>query len=336
MQQMRMENPTFDKNEMLQEQYGMFALAKMLTEAPDSPVTPETRMSFEMNPRRDITIPVLKRLSTSMGSGITCRATGDEGVSALFTPTFSYFHFAIDNIMHRYDNNDITEARMTMHKYKNMRNACLSTVNGLVGTMLSTYKTQVMKDKLLYAVASNTVNATYAQREFIMRDLDVMMQANRFGDGETFIVGNSGIQSEYYKLMESGMYNAVNKDQQTNKMLFLDNSIANATGKYATCYAVKTGSMALLFKFTPEQVAGDTRNNEEWGITDLPGFGKIGFHRYSTVGDHSSADDATTTGLTCSIKDTVVYSFGVAVVPAYNSDITTIANPIIKADIAAA
>ena len=64
---------------------------------------------------------------------------------------------------------------------------------------------------------------------------------------------------------------------------------------------------------------------------DLP----VGSHYYTAVGDQSQTAGAATADKTCNVKEYFGFSADVAFVIAYNSNPKTVANPIIKAQIAA-
>ena len=64
---------------------------------------------------------------------------------------------------------------------------------------------------------------------------------------------------------------------------------------------------------------------------DLP----VGSHYYTAVGDQSAIMGAATADLTCAVKEYFGFSVDVAYMVAYNSNPDTVANPIIKAEIAA-
>ena len=64
---------------------------------------------------------------------------------------------------------------------------------------------------------------------------------------------------------------------------------------------------------------------------DLP----VGSHYYTAVGDQSAIAGAASADMTCNVKEYFGFSVDVAFIIAYNSDPTTVANPIMKAQIAA-
>ena len=61
----------------------------------------------------------------------------------------------------------------------------------------------------------------------------------------------------------------------------------------------------------------------------------VGSHYYTAVGDQSQIAGDATADLTCAVKEYFGFSVDVAFLVAYNSEAAKVANPIIKAEIAA-
>ena len=77
-------------------------------------------------------------------------------------------------------------------------------------------------------------------------------------------------------------------------------------------------------------------NFHEWDIVRLPYIDlPVGSHYYTAVGDQSQTAGEASADMTCNVKEYFGFSADVAFVIAYNDNPTTVANPIIKAQIAA-
>jgi hypothetical protein len=75
-------------------------------------------------------------------------------------------------------------------------------------------------------------------------------------------------------------------------------------------------------------------NFHEWDVVRLPYIDlPVGSHYYTAVGDQSAIAGAASADMTCNVKEYFGFSVDVAYIVAYNSDPTTVANPIIKAEI---
>jgi hypothetical protein len=60
----------------------------------------------------------------------------------------------------------------------------------------------------------------------------------------------------------------------------------------------------------------------------------VGSHYYTAVGDQSAIAGAASADMVCNVKEYFGFSVDVAFLVAYNSDPTTVANPIIKVEVA--
>lgn len=138
------------------------------------------------------------------------------------------------------------------------------------------------------------------------------------------------------KLAQSGIYNEVNKQMEyANKVIHYTNNVTNETGKYGSFYAVEDGNVGILTRVDREALRRASANSHEWDVVRLPYIDMpVGSHYYTAVGDQSAIAGAATADLTCAVKEFFGFSLDVAFVVAYNSDPTTIANPIIKVEIA--
>jgi hypothetical protein len=151
------------------------------------------------------------------------------------------------------------------------------------------------------------------------------------------IIGNAGIESLIKKLAQHGIYNDVNKQMEyEDKIYHFTNNVVNETGKNGTFFAVEDGNVGVLTRVDRESLRRARANFHEWDVVRLPYIDlPVGSHYYTAVGDQSQVAGAASADMTCNVKEYFGFSADVAFVVAYNSDPTTVANPIIKAQIAA-
>lgn len=161
------------------------------------------------------------------------------------------------------------------------------------------------------------------------------MEANDFY-GKVNIIGNAGVKSILGKLMELGTYNEVDKSlEYEGKDFHFSNRLANAEGKYATFYAVEEGSVDMLYRYDRAAARGAQSGSHQWDVINMPFIDiPVGMHYYEEVGDQSTIAGAATADMVCDIKEYYGFSVDVAFIVAYNSAPTTLANPIIKAEVA--
>ena len=151
------------------------------------------------------------------------------------------------------------------------------------------------------------------------------------------VVGNAGVDSLIRKLAQHGVYNDVNKRMEfEGKVLHYTNNVNNEAGQNGTFYAVADGNVGVLTRVDREALRRTKANFHEWDVVRLPLIDlPVGSHYYTAVGDQSQIAGAATEDLTCAVKEYFGFSVDVAFLVAYNSDAANVANPIIKAEIAA-
>lgn len=330
MQQLRINNPMLDKNEFRARQYGAWDFAMM----PNNLVTNETRMMAASSMGRTIKIPVLNALTIETSSSRSCSGSDNDGVSALVEPSWHTISASFSMLRHRMDNNDISEQREWDQKMTALIYAFCKDADDHVLSTLSTNKNQVFNNPLNYTISSNTVNATWAQRNVLMNNLEVMMHSNDFA-GRLHIIGDGGVEAIMNELGEHAVYNDVNRALELNNKVFhFDRSLYDQY-KYATMYAALENTVTVLFRFTREQNGFETAPGHEFGKVYMPLFGhEVGYHKVTSVGDYHAKQGSGIDDMTCSILDTYIFDIDIAVVTSYNSAIATRPNPIIKANIA--
>lgn len=136
-----------------------------------------------------------------------------------------------------------------------------------------------------------------------------------------------------------GTFNEENKTLQfDNKRFHFSNSIANATGKKATGFAVADGSLGLLTRVEPDSIMKTKlKTGHEWDTLVLPGLGiETGTYTYEMAVDGSTLAPGATDHLTRTGEEVFDFAFDIAFVTPYNSNPASIPSPIIKFDIATA
>jgi hypothetical protein len=199
---------------------------------------------------------------------------------------------------------------------------------------LEAAKTQVFKDLLQYQQSSNVVEVPKQMATEILGDINPIMRANCYPE-MVHIIGNAGVDSLIRKLAEHGIYNDVNKRMEyDNKIIHYTNNVLNGQGKNGTFFAVADGNVGVLTRVDREALRRASANFHEWDVVRLPYIDlPVGSHYYTAVGDQSAIAGAASADMVCNVKEYFGFSVDVAYIVAYNSDPTTVANPIIKAEI---
>lgn len=335
MQNVRVNNPDFDKNEHRLSEYG--ALDFFYTQSLTNPLLTDTMKAEAIRSAgKTLQIPVLNYDGTiAVSNARTCVVADAENTSALVPVSFVTYQVGFTMVPAAYSNNEIDYARDFEAKIKKCARVLGAALDNAAIAILEANKTQVYADSLIYPVDGNAVQVPWESREDILGDIEPIMSANDFS-GSLHIVGNAGVNSLVRKMAEKGTYNIVDKGLELmGKNFHFTNRLANDSNKYATFYAVEEGNVDMLFRFDREAVRGAMGAGHEWDVVTMPYLNiPVGVHYYQAVGDQSGIAGEATEDLTCGIKEYYGFSVDVAFVTSYNSSLGTRANPIVKAEVA--
>ena len=338
LQNWRVENPQFDRNMTRPCEYGALDFFIEQTDAANSIISPNLRERALASIGNTVQIPVINYDSNVTVSNVrSCVIADNENTSALYTVVWATYAVGFTMVPAAYMNNEISYEHDFNRKMEKVCRALANSLDQGAVAALEANKTQVYKDKLQYTVTGNVVEVPTQMATEILGDINPLMRANCYPE-MIHIVGNAGVDSLVRKLAQHGVYNDVNKRMEyDNKVLHYTNNVTNEVGKNGTFFAVADGNVGVLTRVDREALRRTRANDHEWDIVRLPYIDlPVGSHYYTSVGDQSGIAGDATTDLTCAVKEYFGFSVDVAFIVAYNSDVATIANPIIKAEIAAA
>lgn len=337
LQNWRVENPQFDRNMTRPCEYGALDFFVEQTDAANSIISPNLRERALASIGNTVQIPVINYDSNVSVSNVrSCVIADNENTSALYTVVWATYAVGFTMVPAAYMNNEISYEHDFNRKMEKVCRALANSLDQGAVAALEANKTQVYKDQLQYTVTGNVVEVPTQMATEILGDINPLMRANCYPE-MIHIVGNAGVDSLVRKLAQHGVYNDVNKRMEyDNKVLHYTNNVTNEAGKNGTFFAVADGNVGVLTRVDREALRRTRANDHEWDIVRLPYIDlPVGSHYYTTVGDQSGIAGDATTDLTCAVKEYFGFSVDVAFIVAYNSDAATIANPIIKAEIAA-
>lgn len=335
-QNWRVQNPNFDRNMTRPLEYGALNFFIDQTNAANSILTPDMRTKAFASIGTDVQVPVINfDENVQVVNQRSCVIADAENTSALYTVNWVTFAVGFTMVPGAYHNNEISYEHDFMRKMEKVTRALADRLDQSAVAALEANKTQVFKDALYYATAGNVVDVPWDMRTEIIGDLRPMMRANAY-PGTIHIIGNAGVDSLLLKLNQHGEYNDVNKRLEfADKVMHYTNNVTNELQKFGTMFAVEDGNVAVLTRVDREALARRTANGHEWDVVRLPYIDiPVGSHYYTSVGDQSAIAGAATADMTCAVKEHFGFSVDVAFIVAYNSNPETIANPIIKAQIA--
>lgn len=335
LQNVRVKNPDFDKNEHRLSEYG--ALDFFIEQSERDPLlTEEMKRQAIESAGKTLQIPVIQYDGTISVSNVrSCTIADAENTSALVGVTFATYAIGFTVVPSMYSNNEIDMENDVAKKLKKCARALGAALDTAAIAALEAAKTQSIVDPLIYTFSSNVLSAPWESREDVLGDIEPMMNSNDFY-GFVHIIGNAGVRSLLRKLAEHAQYNEVDRSLEwEGKYFHFTNRLSNGANQYATFYAVESGNVDMLYRYDRESARGGSGAGHTWEIYNMPYINiPVGLHYYESVGDQSAIGGAATDDLTCAVKQHYGFSVDVAFVVAYNSDLANRANPIIKAEIA--
>jgi hypothetical protein len=336
LQNWRVENPQLDRNMARPLEYGALDFFVEQTNSANSIISPELRDRAFASMGNTVQVPVINYDGdVTVSNTRSCTIADDENTSALYTVVWTTYSVGFTMVPASYMNNEISYDHDFARKMEKVSRALATSLDTSAIASLEANKTQVFADQLQYTVTSNVVKVPATLASEIMGDINPIMRANAYPEA-IHIIGNAGADSLVRKLAQHGLYNDVNKQlEYDGKVFHFTTNLANASGDYASFYAVADGNVGVLTRVDREALRRTKANFHEWDVVRLPYIDlPVGSHYYTAVGDQSAIAGDATADLTCAVKEYFGFSVDVAFVVAYNSDPTTVANPIIKAGIA--
>lgn len=337
LQNWRVENPEFDRNMTRPCEYGALDFFIEQTDSVTSIISPKLRERAFASIGNTVQIPVIDYDGNVQVSNVrSCVIQDDENTSSLYTIVWATYAIGFTMVPAAYMNNEISYEHDFFRKMEKTTRALADALDKAAVASLEAGKTQVFKDKLNYTVTGNTIEVPTQMATEILGDINPIMRANCYPE-YIHIIGNAGVDSLVRKLAQHGVYNDVNKRMEyDNKVLHYTNNVTNEEGKNGTFYAVADGNVGVLTRVDREALRRTRANFHEWDVVRLPYINlPVGSHYYTAVGDQSQIAGDATADLTCAVKEYFGFSVDVAFLVAYNSNAETVANPIIKAEIAA-
>lgn len=337
LQNWRVENPELDRNMTRPCEYGALDFFIEQTNAANSILSPYLRERAFASMGNTVQIPVIEYDgNVQVSNQRTCVIADNENTSALYTIAWVTYSVGFTMVPAAYSNNEISYEHDFMRKMEKISRALANELDKGAVAALEANKTQVFKDLLQYQQVGNVIDVPTQMATEILGDVNPIMRANCYPE-MIHIIGNAGVDSLVRKLAQHGVYNDVNKRMEyDNKVLHYTNNVANEEGKNGTFFAAVDGNVGVLTRVDREALRRARANFHEWDVVRLPYIDlPVGSHYYTAVGDQSTIMGDASADLTCAVKEYFGFSVDVAFVVAYNSDPETVANPILKAQIAA-
>lgn len=337
LQSWRIENPNLDRNMVRMGESGALDFFVQQTNAPDGILNDRLKRAAFASMGNTVQIPVIDYDgNVNVANTRSCVIQDAENTSNHVTVTWETYAAGFTMVPAMYSNNEIDYRRDFSRKMQKTVRAMADALDTAAVAALEAQKTQVYTDQLQYTVTGNELVIPQQMATEILGDLNPMMRANGFRR-QIHIIGNAGIDSLVAKLAQHGIYNDVNKQlEYLGKVFHFTNNVVNAGGNIGTFFAVEDGNVGILTRVDREAYRRASAMGHEFDQAYIPELGiTVGTHYYTSVGDQSAIAGSGTADLTCAIKEYFGFSVDVAFMVAYNTDPTTIPDPIMKAGLVA-
>ena len=337
LQNWRIENPELDRNMTRPLEYGALDFFIQQTDSANSIINPNLRDRAFASMGNTVQVPVINYDADVTVSNVrSCVISDDENTSALYTVVWATYAVGFTMVPAAYMNNEISYDHDFIRKMQKVSRAMANALDAGAVAALEAQKTQVFESSLNYQVVGNSVQVPQQMATEIIGDINPMMRANAYPE-QINIIGNAGVDSLMRKLAEHGLCNDVNKQlEYDGKIFHFTNNVVDESGKMGSFYAVADGNVGVLTRVDREALRRTRANFHEWDVVRMPYIDlPVGSHYYTAVGDQSAIAGDATADLTCAMKEYFGFSVDVAFIVAYNSAPSVVANPIIKAEIAA-
>jgi len=281
---------------------------------------------------RTVRIPVINRGSYTTSSSRNCNADTVENTSTFVEPSWTTIETGFQMLPAQYGDNYIRYQADFNRKMEDVQRTFLTTLDTAAYTNLNTAKSAVnAADGNPYTVASNIMIVPEEDAQLVFNELGPIMEANDLF-APFNVVGSTRLQALVREYSSQGTSNAENRAFQFGDYNFAySNRVAVATGYRDTIFCMPVGSLAYLSWVDPDARAGHKSGVYEWYTQFMPLLGHdVGVLYQSTCGDKSSTIG---TGSEATLVESYQFSFDYSFNYPYNSDSTTYAGSVFRANI---
>ena len=333
-----------DKNTTRLSRYGAWDLFLRQNQSPQGILSDDARQLIKRSfLNSNVQVPVLNAPDVSISNARSCTISDSENTSALVTLTFVTYAFGFTMIPAQYPDNEIGYQADFDKKLKNYLLKLAATLDTAALSALDTNKNQVWTDiGALFSgdeTTADIVEVGTGEVDFMYNNLDAMMEKMDFYAGpENYdVVADTLHKATVRRLAAQGPTNDENNEFQFQNFNFsYSNRVTNAAGAKETGYVVAPGSLAVENRNDWDAVLGHTIGTQkQWEIVQnvpIVGLDMAAFYTEDCADKnalHSGTDPLTRTKV-----EGYEWSTDVAFVTAYNPDLSTNYNPIVKFNLA--
>lgn len=325
-----------DKNEMRASEYGAMRVAQRQTDGPSSIATSQIKDAVARSAGKTIQVPVLNAENVTLGNTRSCVVVDSENTSALIGITFVTLSFGFTMTPSQHGNNDISYQQDFEHKLRKYLLKAADTIDQMVVDQLNADKNAVWTGEITntYAQVSNALQVPKSEQFDFYNQLSGIMKVMDFYSTPYDIIANMMHEPLVRRHRNQGASNDENDAFQFNLGYNYNftNNVVNRSGVHSTLYAIPQGTVAMMNRNMPDNIAGHSTGDKEWGLTRLPILDQTWGTFYTRDCSDRSALHAGTGHLTQTLLEGFEFATDIALITAYNSDPVTRYNPIVKAE----
>jgi hypothetical protein len=341
-QEFRISNPNFYDNESRIEQAGAYELFQRQTASSNAVINDALRQAFAASNGRATKVAALNAKNVVVRETRPLIIPDDENTSAFYTVTPVTYAAGFSMYAAQHANNDVKEQEDFNWKYRNVIEALVASVEEDAVAALEDSKTQVataIGQNVAFAsdvITETLPNGSNQKDSQLLHFLEPIMNQNKHYSGarRMSIVGNYGLQG---LLNQQASYSGFNSEDKTiqwaGKEFMFSNQIDNASGHFATGYAVAPDAIGMVSRVEIDAILGtNLGTSHKWDTVMLPGLNiPVAVYEYDNAVDinalHAGTGHLTRTG-----RKAIDFAVDIAFVTHYVSDRSTIPSKIYKFD----
>lgn len=330
----------FDKNELRRSEYGAYDTFVRDTRSTQSIFSSQVKELIGRSFGNSVVIPVLNARTVSIGNVRTCTVADSENTSALITLTFVTYAFGFTMTPAQHYNNDVAYQEDFTRKFETYLLAYAAALDSAAYNIANTNRNQVWNADTLahYPQTGNALQVPPSSQNDFYNVAPAIMSSMDFR-GPFNVIANTFHKPVVRRYMNQGDSNAVNEAFQFDGFDYAySNRVTNAAGVKSTAIIAPQGTYAVANRNEPDAIAGSKAGDgTEWSTQNVPIVNMdMGFKYNSKCTDANAIAGAATAGLTAAMQESFQWSTDVVFATAYNSNLATRANPIVKAEFLAA
>ena len=330
-----------DKNEQRGSIYGALELFKKQTADPSGILDPAIKAQIEKSFNTSVKVPVVNYKDVTITNVRTCALQTEGIVSALVTLTATTYAFGmLVYPMQHYENYVSYQQATTKLIDAGLQKMALTIDTALVA-FLETNKNQHFPAAMtaFYPEVADAFRVPQASKADVYNQLGAILATADYAPTADVLTNPIGM-TMVNRLMAQGANTATNYEFQfLGYTWFVSNRVANGAGVESTMYVVAPGSVAIVFRNSPDAKA-KTRIHESkyWDL--MPNAPYIGadldIYYQADCADASAVQASGMANLTQTKVESWQFSVDVFTLKFYNSAPATTYSPIFKVEILSA